>query len=215
MVRRAQITHTTRWWWVRHAPVAESAHAFVYGQDDLPAVIEDRAPFAALAADLPRDAVWVTSHLQRTRQTAEAIFRAGYPAREALVEPGLAEQHFGEWQGRLRADFAEPRNESPHPLWLVGAHVKPPGGESLDEVLVRVVEVMDRLTNDHLGLDVIAVAHGGSIRAGLAHALGITAERVLAFRIGNLSLTTMHHVRRADDSRNWCVETVNLSPWRR
>ena len=43
--------------------------------------------YRALAARLPRPAVWGCTPLSRTRRTAEAIFAAGYPAQELFVEP--------------------------------------------------------------------------------------------------------------------------------
>ncbi len=63
---------TTRWWWVRHAPVVENGGR-IYGQDDFNCDCSDAATFQALARLLPADPVWVTSHLRRTQQTARAI----------------------------------------------------------------------------------------------------------------------------------------------
>ena len=66
----------TRWWWIRHAPVRVD-EGRIYGQRDLPCDCSDVRVFSALAAPLPRKAVWITSHLTRTRQTAQAILAAG------------------------------------------------------------------------------------------------------------------------------------------
>ena len=60
----------TRWWWVRHAPVTVLGGR-IYGQDDPPADCDDATLFATLAQLLPAEAVWVTSQLQRTHQTAQ------------------------------------------------------------------------------------------------------------------------------------------------
>src|SRR5205085_1688882 len=94
---------TTRFWWVRHAPVAHEGR--IYGQKDMPCDCTDTAVFTGLARQLPRDAVWVTSHLRRTHETARAIVRAGLggpdpiPGPDVPAIPDLAEQSFGEWQG--------------------------------------------------------------------------------------------------------------------
>ena len=93
----------TRLWWIRHAPVDHGGR--IYGQQDLSCDCSEAANFSGLAEQLPRDAVWVTSNLRRTHQTARAIIRAGLPGPEsipgpeALVIDDLAEQHFGVWQG--------------------------------------------------------------------------------------------------------------------
>ena len=45
---------TTRFWWVRHAPVDSEGR--IYGQKDMPCDCSDTAVFAGLARQLPRDA---------------------------------------------------------------------------------------------------------------------------------------------------------------
>ena len=65
----------TRWWWIRHAPVRVD-EGRIYGQKDLPCDCSEVRVFDGLAAALPRNAVWVTSNLMRTHQTAAAIWTA-------------------------------------------------------------------------------------------------------------------------------------------
>ena len=214
----------TRWWWVRHAPVTAN-DGRIYGHDDLPADCSDGAVFAALAALLPTDAVWVTSHLGRTHQTAAAIGAAqgvGRPRAPppALVEPDLAEQHFGDWQGLTLAELGARRAGALHRFWLAPAHEAPPGGESFEGVVVRVAAAVERLTAAHRGRDIVAIAHGGSIRAALAVALALPPERALAFAIDNCSLTRLDHIDapEADAAsfrgprQSWRVAAVNLRP---
>jgi len=187
----------------------------IYGQDDPPADCDDATLFATLAQLLPVDAVWVTSQLQRTHQTAAAIAAAGpLTLPQALVEPDFAEQHFGEWQGLTNEELRQRRNGELNRFWLAPAHEAPPGGESFLAVIDRVATAMARLTAAHRGRDIVAVAHGGSIRAALAVALGIEAERALAFTIDNCSLTRLDHIAGpgADDEGQWRINAVNLHP---
>ena len=81
---------TTRFWWVRHAPVAHDGR--IYGQKDMPCDCTDDAVFAGLARQLPKNSVWVTSNLRRTHETARAIIRAGLPGPAQIPGPeaGLA-----------------------------------------------------------------------------------------------------------------------------
>src|ERR1700683_4035079 len=69
---------TTRWWWVRHAPVRNDG-GNIYGQKDMTCGTSDREVFEAVAKILPRNALWYASNLVRTHQTAEAIWAAGFP----------------------------------------------------------------------------------------------------------------------------------------
>ncbi|MGF1610607.1 MAG: histidine phosphatase family protein [Kiloniellales bacterium] len=214
----------TRWWWIRHAPVNSGGR--IYGQNDMPADCSDPALFRRLATLVPAEAVWVTSHLQRTRQTAEAIL-AHRPASEDderelgrlpsfLAEAALAEQHLGDWQGRSHAELRAQRDGAWHRFWLSPAHEAPPGGESFQQLIERVGPVVAKLTREHAGRNIVAVTHGGTIRAALAIALGLEAERVLSFSIDNCSLTRIDHIAGApgshapDLTEAWRVACVNL-----
>ena len=196
---------TTRWWWIRHAPVESGGR--IYGQDDLAADCSDRAPFRWLAAVLPRDALWVVTPLQRTRQTAEAIHAHWPGAAEAgfsrpHVEAGFLEQHFGDWQGRSHAEIEALRDGEWHRFWLAPAETRPPGGESFAEVAERVARAVERLSADHAGRDIVTIAHGGSIRAAVAHALGLDPERALALAVDNCALTRLDHIAGAAGSHD-------------
>jgi alpha-ribazole phosphatase len=162
----------TRFWLIRHALVDENARAILYGIMDVPlceTTLEAQGPmYAALARRLPRPAVWKVTPLSRTRRTAHAIFAAGYPAQELGVEPDLIEQSLGEWQGLPHAELP-PRLAVPqHPFWPLAGEEKPPGGESMVEVIVRAGAALERLARDHQGEDVVIVSHGGTIRGAVA-----------------------------------------------
>ncbi len=211
------MTDVTRWWWVRHAPVTIN-DGRCYGQTDHPCDCSNEAAFAGLARRLPKDAVWVTSPLKRTHMTASGIVRAGLPGPDpipgprVIVESDLIEQHFGEWQGMRYSDLAAARGEAWHRLWLAPAHEAPPGGESFVQLLGRVHRAIQRLTAEHAGRDIIAVTHGGTIRAALALALGLEPEPALAFSIENLSLTRIEHFATPGIAHGWRVTAVNHSP---
>jgi broad specificity phosphatase PhoE len=204
----------TRWWWVRHAPVTVN-DGRCYGQTDFPCDCSNAPAFASLARRLPKDAVWVTSPLQRTHLTAAAIVAAGLPGPDRIpgpdvvVEPELIEQHFGEWQGQKYADLAERRGDAWHRFWLAPAHETPPGGESFMELLVRVHRAIVRLNETYQGRDIIAVTHGGTIRGALALALDLSPEASLAFSIDNLSLTRIEYFPEPGLAHGWRVAAVN------
>ena len=203
-------TIETRWWWIRHAPVIGGER--IYGQRDLPADTSDDAHFAALAALLPPDAVLVTSDLQRTVQTAAAIASAGLSLPDPIQDPELREQHFGDWQGVLRHEFAQQREPDFGQFWIVPAAEQAPNGESFLDLVARVQSAVDRLTDTHAGQDIVCVAHGGTIRAALAKALGIDPTTALSFTTHNSSLTRLDHLRHPSGSEAWRVHMVNWTP---
>jgi len=200
----------TRWWWIRHAPVTADGGC-VYGQIDIACDTSDAACFGALARRLPRDAVWVTSHLQRTKQTAAAIAAAGLAFGAASEERDFAEQHFGEWQGRNRAEIFAAHGAD-HGMWLAPAEFCPPGGESFTQLAARTARGIERWTRRHPGRDIVAVAHGGTIRAALGHALGLPPARALAFETANCALTRLDYIEDDGKAPAWRVVAVNLLP---
>ena len=164
---------------------------------------------------LPADAVWVTSHLRRTTETARALAAAGIRAPAPLAEADLAEQHFGAWQGLTWDDIRSTDSAAHREVWRDPGRRAPPGGESLADVFARAAAAVERLIAGHAGRDIVAVAHSGSIRAALALALGLEPSQSLAFRIDNLSLTRIDHVPdRLSKGRTsaWHVVAVNLPP---
>lgn len=210
-------SQVTRWWWVRHAPVTVN-QGCCYGQTDLPCDVADEAGFAGLAKRLPQRAMWVTSPLKRTHMTAASLVAAGVdgpvtiPGPGVAIEPDLIEQHFGEWQGTRYDELAARRGAAWHRFWLAPAHETPPGGESFVALMQRVHGAIARLSECYGGRDVIAVVHGGTIRAALALALDLAPESALAFTIDNLSLTRIDHISGPGRGHRWRVGVVNQPP---
>jgi alpha-ribazole phosphatase len=206
---------TTSLWWVRHAPVAHGGR--IYGQIDLSCDCSETALFTGLAEKLPRSAIWVTSNLRRTHETAAAIIRAGLPGPripgpDAIAMAELAEQDFGEWQGLTYQELENSRHGEFHRFWHAPAHETPPGGESFIAVIERVSRAIHRLVETHPGHDIIAVAHGGTIRAALALALDLDPEAALAFTIENCSITRIDRIEGTGMGHGWRVTRVNQPP---
>jgi len=200
----------TRWWWVRHAPV-RSDGGNIYGQSDIECDCGDGEVFEAVAKILPRNAVWVASSLKRTHQTAEAIWAAGFPKPAAMPrEADLAEQHLGQWQGMNRAAFIASRPVGSH--WFADVNEPAPGGESFMDLYHRTCRAIERINAEHAGKDVIAVAHGGTIKAAVGLALGGLPETGLAFDIDNCSVTRLDHFASPERSI-WRLPMVNQQPW--
>jgi alpha-ribazole phosphatase len=157
-------------------------------------------------------------HLSRAHHTAEALWRSGYfneneAAPPLRSVPEFAEQHLGEWRGLDRAQFAAGRPAMAASYWYAPADERPAGGESFAEVCARVRVAVDRLTDAFRGRDIVAVAHGGSIRAALAIALSLDPQAVLAFAVENCSLTRLDYFEGQSGS-GWRIGTVNQQPWR-
>jgi alpha-ribazole phosphatase len=201
---------TTRWWWVRHAPVRNDG-GNIYGQSDIACDTGDTYVFEAVAKVLPRNAVWVSSNLMRTHQTAEALWAAGFPRPSSMAqEPDFAEQHLGQWQGMNRAAFVASR--PPGTSWFADINVPAPGGESFMDLYNRTCRAIERINGAHAGKDIIAVGHGGTIKAAVGLALGNLPEQALSFDIDNVSVTRLDPYATAERVV-WRLPMVNQQPW--
>jgi alpha-ribazole phosphatase len=203
----------TRFWWVRHAPVRDDGGR-IYGQLDLPCDCSDGHVFVALARALPRDAVWIASNLRRTHETARAIWAADrnkFAGTSFRQVANLAEQNLGEWQGLDRAAFFADRKSTPGSFWFAPADERAPGGESFADLVARVRTAIVDLVDAHRGRDIIAVTHGGTIRAAIAIALDLGPQGGLAFATDNCAITQLDLYEGGE--QGWRVVTINHQPW--
>jgi alpha-ribazole phosphatase len=186
----------TRLWLVRHAPVAGSRRR-IHPPQALADLSDTRAR-DAIVARLPAEAAWIASPAQRTRDTATALGCTG-----PQIEPLLREQDFGAWTGRDHAEIEAAEGDGYRRFWLQPATNRPPGGESFADQIVRVRAGLEKCgASDH-----ILVVHSGTIRAVLAIALDISADRALSFVIDPWSLTRVDRV-----AGGWRVGAVNWLP---
>ncbi len=111
---------------------------------------------AATVAELGVTAVF-SSDLQRARQTAALLAPVGL---EPVVVPALRERNVGEWEGLTRAEI-----DAQFP-GMLDAHLSPPGFESDESLMDRVLPALDAIVGglEH-GAVAVVVAHGGVIRS--------------------------------------------------
>lgn len=140
---------------------------------DVPLTDRGRVQAASAATVLARrggPTVVVSSPLRRARETAEVVATAlGVPV---IVEPGFTEASFGAWEGRTVAEVRErwPREWA---AWRSSSAAAPPGGESLDSVLVRVRDANHQVLASYAGQTVVVVTHTMPIRLLVCQALDV------------------------------------------
>lgn len=126
------------------------------------------------------DASWrpgaiYASPLDRTLRTARIIAE---PLR-LPVQPldGLIDIDYGAWQG-LTLDEARDRWPAEAGLWQRRPDlVRPPGGESLQDVLARVAEALRLITARHPQETILLVGHDSVNRVLLLHAVELPLAR--------------------------------------
>jgi len=178
---------------LRHAPTA-ATRAAAFGADE-PVDSRGLAAAGLLAGALPSGADVVCSPALRCRQTAAA---AGLAV--ASVDGALAECDFGAWAGRALSDV----DEDDAAQWMTDADARPHGGESLRAFAARVAAWLD--AQALLAGRVIAVTHGGVVKAAVVHALGAPLDAFWRIDAAPLSLTELH----AHDGR-WTLTRCNCA----
>jgi probable phosphoglycerate mutase len=128
----------------------------------------------------------VASPMVRTQETAGIIAaRLGLPVR---VDATFQEADFGEWQG-LTAEQIEERWPGQLEPWHTAADVRPPGGESIEDVGERLRRGFDDLLAGGGGRTVVVVSHAVAIRAALGVAMGAQASSWSQLRVAPASVS--------------------------
>lgn len=131
-----------------------------------------------------------TSDLPRTLQTAEVIaLRLGVAIEP---DPAFREVDVGGWAGLTRETVAE-RDPEGFERWVAGG-AGWSDGETYEQMHHRVVAAYERVCALHPSARVLIVAHGGTVRALAAHAVGLAHhDRRRIDGVRNCSLTAVDH----------------------
>jgi len=123
-----------------------------------------------------------TSDLRRAQQSAQ-VFAARF-ATEPLADPRLREIDLGEWDGQ-RWDAIATQDAARYRHWADNWLIQEaPGGESFSDVIRRIGAWLAALLGSTGDNDcVLTMAHAGSIRALLCHALGLPPARAFALKV--------------------------------
>ena len=184
---------------VRHGRTTANAQGILAGRapgvrlDD--AGRRQAAQAAERMAGVPLVAV-VTSPLERCRQTARILVAAQQAEVTTLVERGITECDYGQWQGLALRDLAR------EPLWEVVQRQPSaavfPGGESLASMQARSVEAIRRhdaaFEAEHgPGAVWVAVSHGDIIKSILADALGMHLDLFQRINVNPASVSIIRY----------------------
>lgn len=148
---------------IRHTEVVAPWKGRCYGQLDVGLSAAGRLAARTIAADLAVDgrAVVVASPLRRARFLGGLIARTC--ATSLIVEPRLAECHFGAWEGRSWDGIYAESGNAMMGLITAPASFRPGGGETTFELRCRAMAWFESLNGQEA--TIIAVAHGGPIAA--------------------------------------------------
>jgi len=171
---------------VRHGETEGNVARQLLGRRESPLTARGRSDASALAAALGPVSRLVSSPLGRARDTAGAL---GLDVAVEVDERWI-EVDYGEFEGRSLGDV-------PAELWTqwrADPTFRPPGGESLAEVGMRVRAACDELfgrrgAGARAEGDVVVVSHVSPIKAAVAWALGAGDDVVWRLYLSTASIT--------------------------
>lgn len=141
-------------------------------------------------------ALAVTSPMERCQQTLSVILDGRAEIPSVVVEEGVAECDYGEWQGEKITTLARRK------LWRTvqaqPSAVTFPGGESMPAMQARAVEAVRRhdaaVTAAHGDAAVwLCVSHGDLIKSVLADALGMHLDLFQRLHVDPASISVVRY----------------------
>ncbi|BGP33804.1 Phosphoglycerate mutase [Rhodotorula toruloides] len=123
-----------------------------------------------------------TSVLQRANDTLAIILKEiGQEGLETHKDQALNERDYGELTGLNKDDARKKWGEEQVHIWRRSYDVPPPGGESLELTLKRVLPYYEKEIAPRVekGEKVLIAAHGNSLRSIIKHLEGLSGEEIV------------------------------------
>ena len=180
----------TRWVLVRHGETEWNAEQRIQGHSDAPLStvgVEQAQRLASRLNGTPLVAAY-SSDMTRARKTAKIIIADHSIDLQELFD--LRERNYGQWEGKTQAQWQAIDPEG-FAFWKrAPEEYVPPGGESLDQVMVRCSWVVARIRSEHPGDEnVLVVGHGAALLVLTAHLLGMPLIFRNKLSLSNTSLS--------------------------
>jgi broad specificity phosphatase PhoE len=148
----------------RHGPTDWNAEHRIQGHTDIGLSDEGLRKMQSVRVPFPAARMFSSPQL-RARQSAAAM---GFD--NPKLDARLMEQNWGRWEGMSLAAIAEQEGKDAFIRAGRRGQFRPPGGESIDEVMARVDDFLRHAAR--VDSDAIAVTHMGVLRAAYTLATG-------------------------------------------
>ncbi len=192
---------------IRHGETAWNVDTRIQGQLDIDLNDKGRWQAQRVARALAEETIHhvYSSDLSRAHATARAIAQhSGEPtARKVQLHTGLRERGFGTFEGQTWADIETRWPEESRRWRQRDPHFAPPGGETPLQVRERVAQTVNAIAAQHLGQQIVLVAHGGvmDILYRLATSQELSAPRT--WELGNAAINRLL----------WTPDALTLVGW--
>src|SRR5512135_2600053 len=169
---------------VRHGETDFNLTHRFQGRIDIPLNEEGKNQAQALALALKDEflTAMYSSPLIRAMETARSV-KAFHPSTPLLEEEGLIEMDLGELDGKQAGDWIAHHQEFYRAWRTTPSRLKMPGGESLEEVQIRAMDTLERITRPYPpGSTLLLCSHNFVNRTIICHALKLPLDRFREFQ---------------------------------
>ena len=190
---------------VRHGQTAANAQNLLQGHINHPLDEVGLAQVSLLGGALQKIAPVsrvVASPLLRAQQTAQAISQGLSQQIEVETDPRWIELNYGDFDGQPVSSVSPEQWAT----WRTDEHFRPPQGETLAELSVRVHDAIDALLADSVSAHIVVVSHVSPIKAAVAWALGVGVEVSWRTALDRASMTTVRL-----DAKHPALKTFNVT----
>lgn len=168
----------TRFILIRHGETDWNAEGRYQGQSDVPLNARGRSQSAELSAELGENqpvAIYC-SDLKRASESAEILGRA--LGVSVYQDPRLREIHLGCWEGMLFEEIQAKYSDLLNLRKLDPRTVSAPGGETVEQVRIRVMAAVRDIAKQHINETIAIVSHGLALAILIARYQGRPIEEV-------------------------------------
>ena len=180
---------------IRHGETAWNVDTRLQGHLDIG--LNERGQWQAQrAAEALADediAAIYSSDLSRASATAQAIANKSsrLGARQLRLNAGLRERGFGIFEGQTYAQIASDWPDESKRWRQRDPHFAPHGGESLTQLRDRIAATVNTLASQHVGEQIVLVAHGGVMDALYRLATRQDIESPRTWDLGNAAINRL------------------------
>lgn len=133
----------------------------------------------------------ISSPMQRCCTFAESL--AEKYRLPVHLDEGLREVGFGDWEGCSAHEIQCDRPQQYQAFYTDPVCNRPPGAESLEGFVARVMESYSRAVDSAKGKHVLIVTHAGVIRAIVASLLDTRLPGMYRIKVKNAGITRIRH----------------------
>ena len=190
---------------VRHGQTAANAQNLLQGHVNHPLDDIGRAQVSLLGAAVQKIAPVsgvISSPLLRAQQTAQAIAEGLTQSIDTETDPRWIELNYGDFDGQPVSSVSPEQWAT----WRTDEHFRPPRGETLAELSVRVHDAIEALLADSVSSHIVVVSHVSPIKAAVAWALGVGVEVSWRTALDRASMTTVRL-----DAKHPALKTFNVT----